>query len=200
MQVSSPPWGHKNVSVLRQMSDLPDGWFMSLKQRKRIISQQKHVKQLSYNCTLIFVSTSWLSPPLGYLFGHRGEAFGGVLGPQVKDVEFSLQWCGNKLVHVDVFPVKLYTAYLHTVWERFPVARGSSVWVCLTGNFPLKGLSFGFCGTRRSPWPKCQEENLLKRFTYITNITCQRSNHGRHFFLIFTVVLIHPFNLRHFWC
>lgn len=50
-----------------------------------------------------------------YLFRHRGESFGGVLGPQVKDVEFSLQRCGHQLVHVDVFPVKLYTTYLPTV-------------------------------------------------------------------------------------
>lgn len=92
----------------------------------------------------------WLSPLLGYLFGHRGKAFGGVLGPQVKDVEFSLQRCGDQLVHVDVFPVKLHTAYLHTVRERFPAAFGSSAWVYLSVKFPLKDLSFGLCGTRLS--------------------------------------------------
>lgn len=53
-----------------------------------------------------------------HLFGNGGKALGGVLRPHVKNVKFSLQRRGHQLVHVNVLPVKLHTAYLLRVWEK----------------------------------------------------------------------------------
>lgn len=51
-------------------------------------------------------------PSVNYLFRNRCKAFGGVLGPHVEHVEFSLQRCRHQFVHVDIFPVKLDATYL----------------------------------------------------------------------------------------
>lgn len=56
-----------------------------------------------------------------YLFTNWGKTLGGVLGPEVEDVEFSLQGSGHQLVHVDVFPVKLHTANLLMTSEKIPL-------------------------------------------------------------------------------